>query len=273
VQKDEINIVTAADSGYEQHTAVMLSSLFANTKNMSFRIFLLCSEINNDQKKLKHFVEKKGSKIEFIRLKKETMRSFKVSHHVSLATYYRLFIPEVLPKDIEKVLYLDSDMVILGNIAPLWEIDLEDYYGAARKTEDFDRYASLEIKETHPYFNAGVMLWNLQKIRETPFTETAIDYLNKKHSEILWWDQDVLNYMFQQKIKLIDSSWNTFTNEPSQKNKINILHFAGSVKPWTYAQKNGLDKYYFKYLGRTPWRYKLFTNRSYLSLFLSALIN
>jgi lipopolysaccharide biosynthesis glycosyltransferase len=202
------------------------------------------------------------------------MQSFKVTDHISLATYYRLFIPEIIPKDVEKLLYLDSDMVILGDLNPLWEMNIDSFLGAARKVpEVFDRYDSLEIVSSHPYFYAGVMLWNLRKIRQIPFTELSVAYLSRKHAEILWWDMDVLNYMMQGKIKLLDDFWHILSTEASDNNmKINILHYAGSTKPWRFAQHNNRDKFYFQYLAHTPWRYKIFTNRSYLSLYITSLI-
>jgi lipopolysaccharide biosynthesis glycosyltransferase len=269
---NEMVIATSADKGYEQHTSVMLASLFANTRNTRFRIFLLCSEYSSAQLRLIKFAKRKGHFLELIRLNEDSMQSFKVTEHISLATYYRLFIPNVIPKNIKKLLYLDSDMVILGDLNPLWKMNIDNYLGAAREMPGkFDRFASLELMSDHAYFNAGVILLNLEKIRQMPFTEIAIEYMNRKYSEIQWWDQDVLNYVMQGKIKLLDDFWHTLSTEPLGNMKINILHYAGSIKPWRFAQHNKRDKYYFRYLAYTPWWYRIFTNRSYLSIFIASL--
>lgn len=271
----EIVIVTAADKGYEQHSAAMFASLFCNNNSGArFKIFLLSSAPNPEQIKLQRFVRNSGHTLELLRLDESIMKSFKITHHVSLATYYRLFIPNLLPKETDKILYLDSDMIILDDISPLWALNLENCYGAARRVpeKEFDRFDILEIERNHPYFYAGVLLWNLKEIRKINFTERAIEYLHRKKNDIEWWDMDVLNYMMQNRIKLFEKNWHIIAWEDIPLSEIKILHFAGSTKPWTYPQKYEFDKEYFRYLWKTPWKKKFFRNRYYLSYKLKSLL-
>lgn len=269
----KIHIVAATDKGYEQHTAVMLASLFANNKSNQFIVHLLHSDQSAGIGKLTKFINRKKHGCELYEIKEASLSGFKISHHISLATYFRLLIPELIPATIGKILYLDSDMVVLSNIDELWCTDFEGHAAAGVK-DHFDRYEQLGISYGYEYFNAGVMVWNLASLRKINFTANAIKYLDEKYDDILYWDQDVINYLLQGKVKGIDKIWNVFPADDFQKKElVKIFHYAGSVKPWNYPQHNGFDKYYFRYLFKTPWFLKCLINRSYLFFLFSKLIS
>lgn len=264
----KINIVAATDKGYEQHTAVMLASLFANNKSNQFIIHLLHSDKSVEIGKLTKFIRRKKHDYELYEIKEASLSGFKISHHISLATYFRLLIPELIPVTIEKILYLDSDMVILSNIDELWHTDIQNYAAAGVK-DHFDRYEQLGISQEYEYFNAGVMVWNLESIRKMDFTAKAIKYLHEQYDHVLYWDQDIINYLLQGKVKKINKTWNVFpTDDLKEKRSAKIVHYAGSVKPWNYPQDNSFDKYYFKYLMKTSWFLKCLTNRLFFKSLL-----
>lgn len=268
----KIHIVAATDKGYEQHTAVMLASLFANNKSNQFIVHLLHSDKSAGIGKLAKFINRKKHGCELYEIKEASLSGFKISHHISLATYFRLLIPELIPATIGKILYLDSDMVVLSNIDELWCTDVQNHAAAGVK-DHFDRYEQLGISHGYEYFNAGVMVWNLESIRKTDFTAEAIKYLHEKYDDILYWDQDIINYLLQGKVKKINKTWNVFpTDNLKEKKSARIVHYAGSVKPWNYPQDNSFDKYYFRYLLRTPWFLRCFFNRSYLSFSIPEII-
>lgn len=259
----KIDIVAATDKGYEQHTAVMLASLFSNNPGKEFVIHLLHSEKSDELPKLLKFIKAHKYEYRTYPIKEESLSGFKLSHHMSLATYFRLLIPDLLPPDVEKVLYLDSDLVVLADIAEFWNTDISAWALAGR-TDHFDRHEELGIAREFEYFNAGVMLWNLQLIRQLNFITDARDYLTRKFDQILFWDQDIINYLLQGRIKKIENKWNIFpADHEVEKKGIKIYHYAGSIKPWNYPQNNGFDKFYFRYLLKTPWFLTCFGNRQY----------
>ena len=264
----KIDIVVATDKGYEQHTAVMLASLFANNAGNSFTIHILHSERSTELRRLTKFIKNHNQQYATYEIKEQLFSGFKLSHHISLATYFRLLIPDLLPKDVQKILYLDSDLVVLGDIVELWTTDIS-LYALAGRADYFERYDELGIAKEFEYFNAGVMLWNLRVIREINFIVDARDYLEKKFDQILYWDQDIINYLLQGRIKKIEKKWNVFLSDTTEDKKHpNIFHYVGSVKPWNYFHNNGFDNFYFRYLLQTPWFLKYFNRQYFFAFFL-----
>jgi lipopolysaccharide biosynthesis glycosyltransferase len=195
----------------------------------------------------------------------------KFSKRISLATYYRCILSNLLPKDIDKVIYLDCDIIVLGSLKPFYEINLNGIGVAA--VEDIgcnasERYKILNYPQEYSYFNAGVMLINLDYWRKHNITQMCINYYNKYPNRILFNDQCLLNSILHKNKILVDLKWNVqdgFYRRPQKlssnwlnkyantlKNPI-ILHYTNR-KPWDYDSQHPLRHEYFKYLALTPWK-------------------
>ncbi|MBR0361882.1 MAG: glycosyltransferase family 8 protein, partial [Paraprevotella sp.] len=187
------------------------------------------------------------------------------------ATYYRCILADILPKNIDRLLYIDCDIVILGNISDFWNTPLDGIGVAA--VEDIgcgekERYEILKYPMEDSYFNAGVLMINLRYWREQQVGRACIDYFHDYPERILFNDQDLLNSILHKSKVLVDLRWNVqdgFYRNPKNmtqewktkyehvlKNPV-ILHYTNR-NPWDYDSQHPLREEYFKYLDMTPWK-------------------
>ena len=126
-----ISIVCTFDNNYSQHCGVLLASLFENNKNIYFDIYIVSDFIDDVNKsRLFALVSAYSQRLYYIQIDKKKFEGLPFGgkfSHISLATYYRLMLPEVLPVTLDKILYLDCDIIVNGRIESLWNIDLKYY--------------------------------------------------------------------------------------------------------------------------------------------------
>lgn len=200
---------------------------------------------------------------------------------LSTVTYYRLFIAEILSKYINKALYLDCDMIVRHSLMPLWNIDLEGYaLGAVYDTyEDSSVYNRLEYPSTRGYFNAGMLLVNLDYWRKNRVIDDFMAFMQNHHEKIKWHDQDVLNTVFSDLKLLLPAKFNVqhsmlwkspndsfYTHKSEIEEALNdpvILHFTGE-KPWKVYQRrpHPFSSSFLKYQNMTKWKGMKYENRS-----------
>lgn len=188
--------------------------------------------------------------------------TFHIRGHFSKETYYRLVLPELLP-NYDKVLYLDSDMIALDDVAKIYDENIDGYLLAACHDADtaglYNGYEKdkkeytdkiLKLKEPYQYFQAGVLLLNLKEFRKRYTTKEILDFAVSEDWQLL--DQDILNKLCEDSVKYIDMSWNVMVdfggvrinqiialaprwlNEMYHEARKNprIIHYAGPQKPW-----------------------------------------
>lgn len=270
-----IHIACNIDGNYVQHCAVTLVSIFENNRESKFCIHIVATGLTKDDEYiLSSLATKYGNTVSFYAPDEKLLEGFaikKFSKRISMATYYRCILADLLPTTIDKLIYLDCDIVILGDIRPFWNIPLEGIGVAA--VEDIgcnepQRYQILQYPQEDSYFNAGVLLVNLDYWRKHNITKACIDYYQKYPERILFNDQDLLNSVLHKDKILIDLCWNVqdgfyrtpkvFSKEWKDKfvevlkNPI-ILHYTNR-KPWDYDSQHPLKNEYFKYLALTPWK-------------------
>ena len=270
-----IHIACNIDSNYVQHCAVMLVSLFENNQNESFTIHIIARNLSkSEQNTLIQLVTRYNNQIAFYEPNIKLLEGFtirKFSKRISMATYYRCILSELLPTNINRVLYLDCDIVVLGDIRPYWDSPIEGVGVAAVEDmgcHESERYDILKYPMQDPYFNAGVLLINLTYWRQHDIAHACIDYFHKYPERILYNDQDLLNSILHKNKLLVGLKWNVqdaFYRRPKtmdenwKKNFTDvlkhpvILHFTNR-KPWEYDSQHPLRQAYFTYLDMTPWK-------------------
>lgn len=275
-----MNIVLAADNNYVQHCGVTMMSILKNNEDIHFYLFTEgLTEQNEDI--LKNLVLANGGNIDFCNVPSDIVNKFPMSkfasHHISIATYYRLFISSLLPENISKVIYFDCDMVITGSLNDLWNTSIEGFaLGAVYQHLGWSDYARswerLNIPRNEGYFNAGMLLMNIDFLRHDNFQTRAIKYINENIDKIVSHDQDVLNALYYNKTKPISCRWNflplfmskidstMFSNKFNYVNDVKevnntpvVIHYVSKPKPWQYGCTHKYKKEYFKYLSYTPW--------------------
>lgn len=270
-----MDIIFATNNSFCQHAAVAIASLLDNNKNEKICIHLFAIECRSDNiAKIKVVTEKWNAQIKVYQITPDIFKGFPPTGNYSIACYLRLLSPSLLPK-LDKVLYLDCDLVVNGPIKELWNLDISNYSMAALP----DAILSYNIVKDYlgydyykeGYINSGVLLINLKYWRENNIQEKLIDYLNTHTVKLP--DQDALNIILHGTIKFLHPKWNChvgyFSFPPivikEQKkyikelwNKAVIIHFSGLVKPWYKECVNPYKKVYLKYLRQTPYKdYKL----------------
>lgn len=277
-----INVVFTVDEGYIQHFCVACTSLLENNRNIIGRIFLVqdIDENNSKLKKTINFLRQKYNiEIEKLSLDSRLLDNFKITHHVSKATYFRLLLPNFLPKDIETVMFLDSDIIVNGSLDEILKLDFlkennissyknelknigfsgnHEYYLFAvdhkYSENDLIRLRRIGFKG-NKYFNAGVMYINLKKWRKENISKVLIKNATQYNEHLLWWDQDVLNITFNQKWGELDFKFNAFSLKSyNAEQDFKIIHYAGSSKPWHFRNNHPYKYLYWKYLRMTPFK-------------------
>ena len=248
-----INIACCTDNNYVQHMLVMLCSLLENAKSPSrIKIYVLGEGVKlSHEKTVTEFVQRYGAQISFIKINPRSYKKLKVSKHVTRAVYYRLGLADILC-DINKVIYLDVDLVVEDDISKLWEMPLRGKH-------------LLAATNMGTYFNSGVMVINLELWRKDRIGKRVFDYIVKNRAIIKAWDQDGLNAVLSQSFGPLEQRWNAralyfmfyFKDYDEAKYRVQsnpaIIHFTGPVKPWHYFCAHPKKSRYKHYLSKTPW--------------------
>lgn len=212
-----MNVVLASDNNYVSLLTISIVSFLVNNQNDfdEINIFILDDGITESNKnKINYILKDYNCNISFIKTKKIEELDFKVlslerAEIPSLTTYARLFIPSLLPDDVDKVLYLDCDSIIVDSFKELWQEDISDYYCAAvRDCSNTSFMEALGIPRGEKYFNAGVLFINLKKWREDNVEDKFIDFLTNNQHRYYQHDQGVLNHVFKNQIRTIHPKYN-----------------------------------------------------------------
>ena len=183
----------------------------------------------------------------------------------------RLFAAELLPKTVNRFLYLDSDMIVRHSLIPLFDVDLAGNIAAVCAEPTIYRDIS-----AGPYFNSGMMLIDRGRWMEEKITDRCMEYYRQKNGTLSFVDQDILNAVLAGKVKFVSQRWNFFTNyvyesyasltdrapwykkictredfENSRKDPA-VVHFAGDERPWLSGNRNPYREEYEAYLKKTP---------------------
>ena len=245
-------MLCACDDRYLPHTATMLRSLFEH--NAVVRIHLFYSSIKRrDLAKLTSFVEKHGTWILTYEISSAEFHALKVS---KLVPYYRILAPHLLPVNLKKVLYLDSDLIVMHPLEELWDIDLVDRALAAVIDGNPGRATELGLPAGAKYFNSGVMLINLEFWRRHDIEKKVIEFIKRNPDKLEHWDQDALNAVLVDNWTELNTHWNvqyeTIIKAPPIYDAA-VAHFCGDVKPWHWSKDYSFRHEYRVYRKKTPW--------------------
>ncbi|MBV8361747.1 MAG: glycosyltransferase family 8 protein [Deltaproteobacteria bacterium] len=261
-----MEILCACDKVYVAHTATMLCSLLEHNPGSRIHMFHgadLSSELNT----LTLFLSSYHSNILLYDLSDTCFTELPTNEYFSTTIYYRLLAPYILPKNINKILYLDSDLVVRRPLRELWKIDLDNYALAAvedakwnPKKQAFISVFSMELAPGIKYFNSGVMLINLSYWKLNAVSERAIAFVKKHRERLNFWDQDALNAVLDGRWISLPAVWNAHHQHVAGVSRVAdpaIVHYCGDIKPWHWRWHEVQHPYkyeYHRYRKRTPWR-------------------
>lgn len=280
-----MNIVTSINKNFVQHFCSMCASLILNNSNQNINVFILHSDLDGEQQQkiTNALLNLLSDKINlfYVEVKEDQFSSIPIiESHLSIQTLFRILLSELLPLDVEKLIYLDSDLVVEGSLDPLYSIDISNDYLAA--VSDFNDELAMNqgINSGVDYFNSGVMLVNLKRWRQSNFLNECLNYAIENKEKLRFPDQDILNGVLKGKWTKLDISWNVtrmffdrntddWTKEiqpliKNAKSNPKIIHYTTWQKPWFYLDTHPLKERYFFYLDQTKATYVKYFEKNIL---------
>lgn len=259
-----IPIFFAIDDAYTPFLAVALQSLIDNAStDYKYLIKILHTNVQEDHVKQIKKYESKNVSIEFVDLSyyiEKVKDKLYTRDYYTNTTYFRLFLPELYPQ-YDKALYLDSDIIVLGDISELYNTDMGSNLVAAapddiiQTNKVFQDYAELVVgvaKYQH-YFNAGVLLMNLDELRKFKFQEKFLYLLGTVKFSVAQ-DQDYLNRLCKGRVTLVSHDWDVmpYVNEETKPENIKLIHYNFAYKPWHFEDVT-YNEYFWKYAKKTEF--------------------
>lgn len=267
MKKQGLNILVTFDRNYIKPFKVMLRSLLWNNPGETVRVWLLHSTISAAElDDMREYCSLNGVPMTAISVDRELFRDAPISDRYPQEMYYRLISPHLLPPSLKKVLYLDTDLLVINSLRPLWDLPLEDRAFAAASHIGFTGVMNginrVRLNTQHDYYNTGVMLINLERARPLVNLDDIFRCVREHETELLLPDQDVFNYIYgAQTLPVDDAVWNYDTRNYTQyllrstgaydlnwiMENTSILHFCGKSKPWLTDQPRTFTALYAHY--------------------------
>lgn len=255
-----INVCISCDDNYAKYAGIVIASILLNAKeDDDLNFYILDGDISDNAKvRIDRLRQIRDFNISYVKIDPsqfDVYRNIITHKYVSLATYYRLKLSELLPK-VERVIYLDCDVIVRKSLDEFFKTDLGDNYIAG--VIDARVKYKPKWKDTQ-YINAGVFLMDLAKIRRDGIEDKFAQYAKDNIENIKAGDQDIINFTLDGKIKIVDDRWNvqvsSFLSRSSFTKDPYIIHYIARQKPWIFASYNHFKNEYFKVLEHTPWAF------------------
>lgn len=266
---DRIDIALGFDAKYAPHAAAVITSVVRHLKDPEYRFIAIHTGVSET---IRSKVERVAPKAQFVwaEVSDDDLPPLADRGHFNRSILFRIGLEKLAPPDCKRVLYLDSDTIVLHDVRELWNSDLgtcpigavADCYVDA---EAFSKRWSLS-GDTPRYFNSGVLLINLERVRAERSFSAASDFIARHGADILFADQDALNWAFWGRWRELDAAWNVqrFMTSAEMGNQRNgpgqsdskgpqLVHFIGMEKPWMPGVWHPWAWLYWENLVRTPF--------------------
>ncbi|SDA41896.1 Lipopolysaccharide biosynthesis protein, LPS:glycosyltransferase [Butyrivibrio sp. INlla18] len=276
-----MNIATALNKKYIPYTTVMLTSICINSTE-HIDAYLLNSELENDDiMKMMSSLEKYDINLISVNVDKGKLNErMPRNDQWSLEMYYRLFMFELLPKTVDRVLYLDGDIIVNNDINEFYYMSFDDAEmivcddkGGLNKPETYgDKHREMfseAYKHGFRYFNSGVILFNMNKMRSLYTFDLYLEAMDKWNYKMEAPDQDILNYVHWKKVKYADYKKYDMFARVAHNQKMtygdimetaSIIHYPG-YKPWEAGSFHfDIEMIWWEYAKETPYYVQLLEN-------------
>lgn len=250
-----MNLIFVVDDNYIEQMLVTLNSVFLN-HDCQFNIYVVTNGLSRkNSEKLKKFVEKQGGKLQFATYQDSCIDTKKmVNLNWKPIVYYKLYgifgIHEV-----DRILYLDCDVIVDGDLTEFYNLELNDCYGAVVEDKgmeqvipDYETHLKQLMVEKGAYFNGGVMLLNLKQIQEKMTLKYAISQFERYSSIMVFNEQDLLNMIWSKHLLYVDARYNRIASDFCYRKKIGrnrdvVIYHYTTNKPWVNWRKNNSNDY------------------------------
>jgi lipopolysaccharide biosynthesis glycosyltransferase len=269
--KDKIHIVFSLDENYAVQAGVALMSILYHTSEpVRFHFYLLHGKQKLSgpaRAKFSRMIKTYGAALDYVEAHGRPLTGLEnlSPEHGVRSTYYRLMIPDLLP-NLERCLYLDCDVLALGDLAELWDMVNLEIGVAAIGDCYLDRVESKKNEVISRFFNTGVLLMNLRLWRKQGRVKSCLQLLAEPKMHKWYADQDILNVVFRDDVHFLHPRWNIQTGQkPSAKTRERdqewreilqaprIAHFTTPSKPGNMGMTHHWSMEYWRMLAKTPW--------------------
>lgn len=257
-----MNLLFALNSGYVGPLCVCLRSIMSSNPGTRFDIYVAYSSLTKeDFERLEACVDRNRCTVIPIVVDNTLFESAEILKRTSKETYYRLLAMDFIPDSVDRILYLDPDIVVIKPLDGFYNIEFGNnlFAGAPHFKHIMNRYNSkrLHLPETVPYINAGVLMINLKELRECCSSAKIIQFIKTTDIRLVLADQDVLNAMFYGRLLAVNpllynldekcyiKSVPRIDRDWVDKHTV-IIHYNGSKKPWKGKYKGNLGDYYYE---------------------------
>lgn len=278
-----IHIAVAFDQNFINPFHVLLTSIFSSHRETPIHLHVIATGISNEEKQnIKTIIQQQNASISFYKVPEDLLPpDLPQTSAYPISTYYRLLFPFLVPNSVHRLLYLDSDIVVINNLLPLYQTNIEDRPVGAVIESFVSSRPELGIFEAGRYFNSGVLLMNVPKWKEQKVTERTLQFLAQNSHKLKWVDQDALNAVLVNNYVPLDNKYNLTSEFIPKKlprkqlelfmaDKVIIHYTSGGIKkPWSGLSRNRLRHYYHYFRKKSPYAVqKKYTDFNYTPAYL-----
>lgn len=263
-----INILVTLDKNYIPYLNIMLSSLLYSNPDCWFDVYLLHSSLNKEDTTSTVDVLADRGELILLNADEVGLDGAPTTSRYPKEIYYRIFAAKYLPDHMDRVLYLDPDLIVNGSIRQLYDLPMDEYYfAAASHTGPFLRKMNelrLDMEDESPYINSGVMLMNLKRLRDEQNYDDVFRYIERRKNFLILPDQDIISSLYGSKIYALDTYRYNMTESLYQmhapferdmdlnwvRKHAVIIHYCGRNKPWKENYIGQLDVFYKETVSR-----------------------
>ena len=264
----KMNILITINKNYINQLKVLLYSILESNTEENFEIFIMHRDLNKaNREDIISNINNERCNITFVKIEEQQFKNLPVyQKRYPLEIYFRIFAAKYLPNNIDRILYLDTDTLVINSLKELYNMDFDGNYFIAtthvgkifKKINDI----RLDMEKEDKYINTGVILMNLEVLRNLDMEKEIKEFVEKNSLKLILPDQDIISSLFGEHIKLVDSlrynfgerEWNKY-NAKNLKNKIGlkwirkntvIIHYYSKNKPWNPKYIGKLNLFYEK---------------------------
>jgi lipopolysaccharide biosynthesis glycosyltransferase len=268
-------ITLSTDNNFVMPAGVAMVSICENNADVAIHFWIFTQELSIEHKdKLTGIAKKYSKEITIVDVNIKDLEGTPYISAYKLAAYFRLLLPALLPVEIEKVIYLDCDLIVRKSLTELWHTDISQYSCGAvieQLCDDIVNYNRLDYKPESGYFNTGLLLINLTYWRENQTGIKAIEWLRSNHEKCWFADQDALNVVLHDTILWLHPKYNVqpqmwfeyqfmrirkeLWKEVAEAAEAPVVvHYVSPDKPWNKECSHPYKNEFLKYYALSPWR-------------------
>ena len=278
-----MHILYTLNENYVRHLAASVCSLCENNRDSESIVFhiISCGITDESKEKISKLCQSYSRSAQFYEIGniRDKINGEVDTKGFDVSVLARLFAGSCLPADVERVIYLDCDTIIIDDISPFWNTDMDGCVlaGVPEPVITKSRRPILNMSESHDYYNAGILLFDLKLWRENDCEKRVLSYFLENMEKLVANDQDAINACFKGNIKTVApkynyASYNLYYNYKLLKKLSGaapyvtkeiydesnehpaIIHYLGEERPWRAHNTHPYSKDYKHYLSLTDWK-------------------